>query len=367
MPRRRQEDRRRRRGRRGGYHVTAPQGLYAGIPVIDVRTWVSHVVPEICARHPEVLRKHKCSPQTMARWAVAKAGYARPESGQVCIVTPYVLGQVLGVSERTVQRYNACARELGIEVVVLEGCLFGREERITRCWETGSGEDWRPPSKQRGLATEVALTVPPELRTRWEQPDDVVRVTPPPCKGGYSKFYNSQKLPWGPSAQRKDGASRRHRIRKRRFDPQTYQVARELTTAIPWLHGEQPGRLCAALSRFVTGPVPWSVDELFKVVMCQRGGNFLEAGDVRTRPAIVLAALLAKLDHEFDHPGNQPDGLAAAELEVTPPLSPEPVLVPCGMPECNGEGWIRIPASKGFTTILCPNCKTVYVNGDETC
>src|SRR5699024_10300457 len=98
-----------------------------------------------------VLKRHSVGKDLFRRWAAVKSVYAQRRSGRQCITRPKVLASTLLCKERQVQRCNAAARELGLEVCVLKGRMLTFEES-TACRIRGSN--------QRGLSSEVALTTP---------------------------------------------------------------------------------------------------------------------------------------------------------------------------------------------------------------
>ncbi len=156
LPRWHQDDRGPRNAHRG-VHVIAPEGSYAQIPVWSGRGhWLSFAVPVAISTHRDLLRRAGISPDTFRMWAAVKSGYAQARTGRRCITRPDTVASVMGVTSRHVERCNAVARAIGLEVVVLAGRMLTLEE------STGAR---RRGSRQRGLSTEVALTVPTALRS----------------------------------------------------------------------------------------------------------------------------------------------------------------------------------------------------------
>lgn len=335
LPRWHQEDRGRRNTLRG-HHEAAPAGAYSGITVWSGRQhWVQIVAALAVLLRPDVLGEHHVSATTFRAWAIAKSGYAQDQaSGRRCIVRPDTLASVVGVDERTIQRCNAAARQLGLEVVVMEGRMLNGDER-SAIRAMGS--------RQRGLATEVALTIPAWLRS------PVDRVTPP------KRLPKPKKITSPGTSVTASGQTRGTALRagtSTRRDPdraRVRSVASELARRLPWLAGEGPGRLGPALRRFVTAELPWTAAQLTAAITrisADRGP--IHAGMIRTRPAALLAALLRRLDPIDDHPG--PDG------PMVPPPSPPPP-GPCGGPDCDGHGWINGVSAFGYRWAHpCPNC-----------
>lgn len=335
LPRWHQEDRGPRNTLRG-HHETAPAGAYSNIPVWHNRQhWAGIVVSMSMLLKPGVLARHHVSPTTFRAWAIAKSGYVQHQaSGRRCIVRPDTLASVVGVDERTIQRCNAAARQLGIEVVVMEGRMLTGDER---------GAIRAMGSRQRGLATEVALTIPSWLRS------PVDRVTPP------KRLLKPEKITLGDTSVKASGQTRGTALRagaSKRQDRdrgRLRSVGSELARRLPWLAGEGPGRLAPALRRFVTAEAAWTAAQLAAAITrisADRGP--IHAGMIRTRPAALLAALLRRLDPIDDHPG--PDSPM-----IPPPPSPLPG--PCGGADCDGHGWINGVAASGYRWAHpCPDC-----------
>lgn len=335
LPRWHQDDRGRRNTLRG-HHETAPPGAYSGILAWSGRQHWAQIVAGLAAMlRPDVLRTHHVSVVTFRAWAIAKSGYAQDQSsGRRCIVRPDTLASVIGVDERTVQRCNAAARQLGLEVVVQLGRMLTGDER-SPIRAMGS--------RQRGLATEVALTIPAWLRS------PVDRVTPP------KRLLKPEKITLGDRSIKASGQIRRTALRAgapKKRDPgrsQLRSMAAELARRLPWLAGEGPARLGPALRRFALAQTPWTAAQLAAAITrisADRGP--IHAGMIRTRPAALLAALLRRLDPLEDHPG--------AEGPLVPPR-PAPVPGPCGGSACDGHGWINGVSATGYRWAHpCPDC-----------
>ena len=305
LPRRRNDDRTPRRRRYAGLHDVAEVGVYAPIPVWVSRShWIDYVVPKAAALHPEVLQRHKVGLKTLLKVAVAKSGYAHKRTGRRCIATPETVAQVAGVSERQAQRVNACLRELGVEVVVREGRRLTLEERLEKCWKTRS--------KQRGLATEVALTIPPELRRAAMPVADAgavfpARVTPLDLSGQvFLKLELLAPNHLGASRARTKAAAPRRLTHKQRRWASALHLAHQTVDSVPWLAGERPRRIAPALMRFSECSMPWTgrlVGQAIQARGLRLGMRDIMADRVRTRPAVVLAAILGRMDPVDDHPG----------------------------------------------------------------
>lgn len=316
-----------------GYRHAAPAGAYVRIAVWRSRDhWLAFTVPITIGLHPAVLAKHGVSADLLRRWARLKSLYAW-SNGRRCIVRPDTLASVLGVSERQVQRCNQAARELGLEVVVVPGRMLTLDERA-QAYHAGS--------RQRGLASEVALTIP------REQHGAVDHVTPP--RGSYlSKKSQVDLLPLDRlTAGKKEAAPRPRPQRRRRPGPGPgFRLAQQAITTVRWLHNETPHRIAGALKRFADAG--WTGVHIAQALAAQDarlGRGTLSADRIKTRPAVVLAAKLRELDPVTDHPG-----LSHGPLVALPPVS-------CGHPACDGRGWLRelVDVSGYSTALKCPRC-----------
>lgn len=326
-----------------GVRHLAPPGAYAPIPCWNSREhWLTFIVPTALAVHADLVRAHKVHPDTFKRWARVKSAYAH-SNGRQCIVRPITLASVLQVCERTIERCNALARAIGIEAVVLTGRMLTQEERWT-AYNAGS--------RQRGLATEVALTTTAPIRQA------VTHVTP--HRGTYvlQKKYGRYDLPHGLTAERSEAAPRLHpqkgMLRARRRATPAYQLAQDVIQQVPWLTQERPNRLAGALTRLTNCPTPWTGTDI-ATWLTHRDKRLsqppLTTDRIRTRPAAVLAALLRDIDPITDHP-------ALNHGPLTPTTPPPVHAKTCKHPDCDGTGWLTTihTTPDGYNTIIrCPN------------
>lgn len=339
LPRWHQDDRGRVDAHRG-VHVSAAAGAYSRIEAWRSRThWLTWVVPAAIGIHRDVLARHRIDPDTFKAWAVVKSGYAAAGTGRRCVVRPDTLASVMGVCERTVQRCNAAAREMGLEVVVLVGRMLTWPE-VAHARRNGS--------RQRGLSTEVALTNPQVIRGL------VDRVTP--TRGRAVPHQNSPTtgVLHGLTAEQRGAASPRLDRKGRprtRSRPAGWSLAQELARSVPWLAAEPPARLAPALSRFASCRTPWQAADVVAAITdhtIRRGTGPIRPDTIRTRPAALLAAILRHLDPDTDHPALLEDPFN----DPTPPAAPEP----CGADDCD-HGWITHTRPNGRPTLTpCPTC-----------
>lgn len=351
---------------RGLRHV-APPGAYGAIPCWRTRAdWIECV--RVAAQlHADVLRRHQVAADTLIRWAIAKSAYALLRNGRRCIVRPLILASVLGLTAGHVKKLNRVARELGVEVVVFAGRMFNLAERDA-ARATGS--------RQRGLAAEVALTEPEDVRearaarrrlqghlaslrgaqteTKARRRTDDADVATPLCsvdsdtppRGGLVNHSSAIKLPQlhGLTAANEEAAPPPRSQKDDRGRAGLLAIARQVCTMVAWLTDTPAGRIAPALQPFVNGPQPWTARDLAAAVhgkMWRRGHGVHDGATIR-QPAPYLAALLRTMDPVADHPD-------------TGPLVPRS---PCTEPDCDGSGWITRPRADGtpVATQRCPGC-----------
>ena len=321
LPRWHQDDRGRRATHRG-FHVTAPDGAYSRIAAWRNRDhWLSFVVATAIGLRGGLLRQHGVSITLLRRLLRVKAAYAH-SNGRRVIVRPDVLASVLGCSKRQVQRMTACARDMGLEAVVMLGRMLTHQE---------STDARKRGSSQRGLSTESALTVPSVLHHVGDLVTPTRGITSPNNLTIDSGHHGAA------SGESKDGASRRAPKKRSRKVTPGLQLAREAVRRVAWLVGEAPGRLTPSLERFACATHRWTASDLVTALVLrdQRLGLAPPVADaIRTRPAVVLAKILSELDPYADHP-------RLMDLEG-----------PCERPDCDGHGWITTPRG----VAKCPEC-----------
>lgn len=281
-----------------------------------------------------MLRKHSVGLDFMLRWAAAKSAYAHQRTGRRCIVRPKILAGTLMCEERQVQRANAAARQLGLEVVVMRGRMLSYEES-TECRRRGSS--------QRGLSSEVALTAPSSARTlladvrrrRSEAraaADSVDSDTPTSGVGSNHKSHLSRTNPCA-SGAKTDGAPRRLMPEEGGPSP-ALRLARALTRLIPWLRGESPRRILGAVAPFAHAALPWDAQDLQLAMGAQASRNdgsaHITPGRARI-PWALLRHVLAQIDPYADHPRLPELEEAAQERAAS--------VRRCEHPDCDGFGW----------------------------
>lgn len=293
LPRYHQDDRGQNNAVKG-IHVLAPAGAYSKIPVWQSRQhWLESVVPRVLALHEADRKRFRFSADLFMRWARVKSGYALHRTGRQCIVRPKVLASTLGVSERSVKKMNEFARLVGLEQVVLEGRMLNVEE-THYCRASGS--------RQRGLATEVALTIPAGIYPQAVSSEPTC-FTPTSGQVVTTKPLRKSVVLRGLTAKKKEPAPPALRQKRARTSHPAMKLARELAQRVVWLSGEQPGRMAPALTRFAAAG--WTAEDVALAIDDANTRRQIAAptqATIRTRPAVVLAALLRQLDVDADQP-----------------------------------------------------------------
>ncbi|MGL5859595.1 MAG: hypothetical protein ACRC35_14560 [Angustibacter sp.] len=334
LPRWHQDDRGPANAHRG-VHVVAPEGAYARVPVWSGRAhWLQIVVPVAIAIHRDVLRRHQVSAEAFRAYARVKSGYAAPRTGRRCVVRPDTVASVMGHDKRHVQRCQAAAREMGLEVVILTGRM------LTLAESTGARSRG---SRQRGLSTEVALTSSPALRAALDFVTPTRGTSSPQSSNLQNEYLH------GLTAEKTDAAPPRQPPNRCRRLRQSRRLAEELLRIVPWLATERPGRLAPALAKFTTYSPPWTAQDVASAISTHtlRTGRGTIAPDrIRTRPAVLLAAILRDLDVQGDHP--------ALGFHLTAEV-PGTIPVACGAADCDGYGWLT-STDEHNSVVPCPRC-----------
>jgi len=330
LPRWQQDDRGRRNASRG-VHYMAPAGAYNKIrPWSGRQHWLTFVIPTAIAANRGVLRAEQLAAATFTLWARVESGYVQDKrTGRRCVVRPDTVASVMGCAPNTVQRCRRVARRLGLQVVV----QMGRMLNAVECMAAR-----RRGSCQRGLSTETALTIPdPVLRC-------LISVTPTRGSARTRKRDLAMGFLRGLAAEKVEAAPPPRPQNKDRRRRKARQLAADLVKIVPWLHGESPRRLSPALTPFVEGADPWTALDLADAIVdhtLRTGRGDVRAERIRTRPAVVLAAILRGLDPQADHPR-----LHALEEPTATDL------VPCDRDDCDGHGWLE-----GDNAVSkCPDC-----------
>lgn len=365
------------------HHEVAPDGAYAKIPIWTGRDHFLQVVAPLVigdakrrasdgilrTTRPDPADKRPGSPvseKLLRRYLAVRSAYADQRTGRRCIVRPETLASVLGVDQASIHRCQNVARSLGLERVVAMGRMLTFSERMT-LWRTAKRDHVRP-SRQRGLSTEVAFTDPgARRRYLW---------TAPPDRGSALKNKPHRITPHldgqaAASGRKNRAASRRRLPRSPAWHVQARPIAAELVKILPWLRSESLTRLLPMLKRFAVADEAWTAAQLVDAIDDHHARNSAgrptrpiatyDPARIRTRPAIVLASLLRRLDVTDDW---------------TPPA---PTPCPCHHTDCR-PAWIyptdpttgrqyarQIMAVRDDQgdVVECPHCTTDCVTSQD--
>jgi hypothetical protein len=255
--------------------------------------WVSRehflevVVQLVVNERPDILAKHKISPDTFRRWVWAESLFADWRTGQRIIRRPRTVAKVAEVHERTVQRCRAAGRELGIYVDVMKGRML-RLGEILQC-------RYRK-SPQRGLANESAFRVPRWVARRLASVDNsstdlrLLVGTATPTSGPPGATFQTSRHCGSLTGQgKKEPTSSAQRWRRR--SSAGFKLALAVQKVLPWARNEAPGRLATTLERFAACVYPWSAQDVVQHLTTTnhiRGWTWIAADQVQ-RPYALLA------------------------------------------------------------------------------
>lgn len=294
-------------------------GQYSGtVGWTSRQHYLEVIVPAAIAGQADVLKKHHVADELFRRWVVAKSLYAQGHSsGRHVIVRPVTLAGLLQCVERTVQRCQAAAREMGLEVVIIPGRMLSEFE-VYAARKKGS--------PQRGLSTVSAFVVPPALRHLVEH------VTP--TRGSLSstsvtdshtfnkRFARSKGAPLRSAPPQEEGsnrppgrnsppaaqkrASQRRTVRRLHQGP-AWDLAVALTQQVIFLHRCPAGRIVRQLQRYTdpqrTGSRRWTTLQLLDAMTAiNRRLGYAAPVQAKTAPWALLAWYLGQIDPFADHP-----------------------------------------------------------------
>ncbi|MDN5771662.1 MAG: hypothetical protein L0H24_12300 [Microlunatus sp.] len=317
----------------------ADPGQYTGtIGWTSREHYLAFVVPAAIAMHADVLAQHHVSAEVFTSWVAAKSLYAQERrSGRRVIVRPVTLAGLLQCAKRTVQRCQAAARAMDLEVVITPGRMLSEIE-VYAARKKGS--------PQRGLSTVTAFVVPSALRHVVE------RVTPTSGEAlsasvtDLSTFKQrsarSKGAPLRSAPHQRKGGQARKRAQNR--SGPAWDLAVALTKQVIFLHRCPPGRIVGQLSRFTdparTGGMRWTTTRVLEAMeLVNRRLGYAAPVAAKTAPWGLLAWYLGQIDPFADHPGNN-----------------QPVIRPwCG--ECASEAfrWVEDPTTHDPVR-PCPRC-----------
>lgn len=275
--------------------LLADDGAYRGIPTWGTRDIWLHAVRTSIDAHPELLSRYHVSRDTVVKYADTLALYAHPRTGRRCIVANKTLRDLAGISESSIDRARRVLDDIGLRRLVYPGRRLTLDECMT-ARQRGC--------RQTGLANEAALTIPIPL---WKTltSDDSCPTRDTPTRGAPPAPQNrtvSDTYPPDDNNARPPAAQHQPQRADRRPG---LALALALRQRVGWLHTEQPGRLAPLLTKYATGPLPWTPDDIVTHLdRCNARGGWtsITTDHVRTRPAALLAFYLRGVDPQADHP-----------------------------------------------------------------
>lgn len=312
-------------------HGAEPGQLTGTIGWTSREHYLAYVVPTAIKLHADILAKHHVAADLLQRWVAAKSLYAQERrSGRRVIVRPVTLAGLLQCSKRTVQRCQAAAREIGLEVVITPGRMLTEIEVY---------KARKKDSPQRGLSTVSAFVVPVAVQPL------VDRVTPTSGRSVSGSVKECSALKER-SARPKGAPLRSAPPKRKRPRPghPSWDLAQRLTDQVLFLRGCPAGRLSGQLHRFTTPGLPhrWTSEQLIRAmdaVNRRRGWN--APYRAKRAPWGILRWYLKQIDEVADHP------LHDGPLIVVAPW--------CGECDSDGYRWILAPET-GNALHRCPRC-----------
>lgn len=267
-------------------------GAYSGtISWTSRQHYLTVVVPAAIAANADILARHRVAGDTLLRWARVKSLYAQEaHSGRQVIVRPDTLAGLLQCSERTVQRCNAAARQIGLELVITPGRMLSEIE-VYAARKQGS--------PQRGLSTVTAFVIPHQFRSL------VDRVTP--TRGRSVSASVTDLTTFKPRTARSQGAPLRSappQRKKKSGQPPGWHLAAALTQQVIFLKRCPPGRIAGQLSRFTRCPHRWTATQIMRAMdHINVRLNYTAPVRAKTTPWGLLAWYLGQIDEIADAPG----------------------------------------------------------------
>lgn len=273
-------------------------GQYSGtVSWTSRQHYLSVVVPAAVATHADILTRHHISPDLFRSWVSAKSLYAQEaHSGRQVIVRPVTLAGLLQCAKRTVQRCQAAARDMGLEMVITPGRMLSEIE-VYAARKKGS--------PQRGLSTVTAFVVPAALRRV------VDHVTP--TRGGYLRSSVTdihtlkQRSAGLIGAPLRSAPHQRGRGRRANRSGSAWDLTVELTKQVIFLHRCPPGRIVGQLQRFTdpkrTAGLRWTPTRIMRAMDAVNVRlNYTAPVKAKTAPWALLAWYLSQIDPYADHP-----------------------------------------------------------------
>jgi hypothetical protein len=272
------------------------EGTTSRVTWLNRTQYLNHFLPALLAlaASRDVLRAHKVDPGTFRRWVRTESlpGYCEQRTGRRIIVRPQTVADLMEVSVSTVHRCRSAARSLGIYATVYPGRMLGEAEQRHARWAHGS--------PQRGMAAESAFVVP-----RRHAGLGSVTCLHRGASAGEFPINPRAGLTVNTEGEKERTPSARINKRRRRASP-AWVLARAVTERLSWARGADPKDFVATLSRFATGELCWTADDVVRhidAVNRRRGWTAIHSpADLKYPAGALLAFYLRDVDRDADHP-----------------------------------------------------------------
>ena len=322
-----------------------PPELLAALPAWSSRANYLAVVHEL-AELPEV--KAACTQRGVARdvWlevVINDALNADTDTGHNMITTQDTAAHRLGRRAKQVQRARRVSQDLGIMVEVYRGYTLSYDQRMD-LFATD------PHHPQRGVANSYAMVLcPPRQRAR------IARI-PANVGAVFAQVYANVHLPTfgglSPLSHLLETISIRPANAVRETEPPSAaqprrrrclgtSLAHEILAhpGMALFQDVRAGRLAPQLGPHQAGG--WHGLDLGEALLKEATLRGIQITSPAIRPWGLLKTLLASIDPVYEVYAN-------TEPAQQPPAEPEP----CGLPPCDGHGWINLPGAAA----KCPHC-----------
>jgi len=245
------------------------------------------------AESRDVLRAHRVSVDQVRAWARVETAYAGDQAtGRRVIVRPVTVADLMETSVSTVHRCRAAARELGIYATVDPGRMLSEPEQRHARWDHHS--------PQRGMASESAFVIP----KKHAGLGSVTCLHSGAAHGEFS-INPDAGLTVKTEGEKERTSSARTKKRRRRASP-AWVLAKAVTERLSWAREADPKDLLRVLSRFATGALCWTADDVVRHIDAmnrRRGWTAIHSpADLKAPPGAMLAFYLRDADRDNDHP-----------------------------------------------------------------
>lgn len=269
------------------------EGTTSRVTWLDRDSYLTRTVPAILAlaASRDVLRAHKVDASTFRRWVRIESLYAEQRTGRRIIVRARTIADVMEVNLRTVHRCRSAGRTLGLYATIYPGRMLRVREQLAARWAG---------SPQRGLAAESAFVIPREH----------AGITTVSClhRGAAQGHFSDNpdaELTLTTQGEKERTSSASPNKSRRRKSP-AWNLAKAVKKRLSWARHADPRDLLRPLSRFATGELCWTADDVVRhidAVNRRRGWTAIHSpADLKAPPGAFLAFYLRDVDRDADHP-----------------------------------------------------------------